>query len=47
LAGVEERAAAVAPSASVLVMDAEAKELVAQNADEPFAPALGTKIVTA
>jgi serine-type D-Ala-D-Ala carboxypeptidase/endopeptidase (penicillin-binding protein 4) len=47
LAGVKEDVAALAPSALVLVMDAEGNELVAQNADEPFVPASVTKIVTA
>src|ERR1700740_3832511 len=47
LAGVKEKVAALAPSALVLVMDAEGNELVAQNADEPFVPASVTKIVTA
>src|SRR5262245_65109096 len=43
---VKEKVAALAPSALVLVMDADGKELVAQNADEPFVPASVTKIVT-
>jgi len=47
LAGAKEEVAALAPSALVLVMDAEGNELVAQNADEPFVPASVTKIVTA
>jgi serine-type D-Ala-D-Ala carboxypeptidase/endopeptidase (penicillin-binding protein 4) len=47
LAGAREEVAALAPSALVLVMDAEGNELVAQNADEPFVPASVTKIVTA
>ena len=47
LAGAKEKVAALAPSALVLVMDAEGNELVAQNADEPFVPASVTKIVTA
>ena len=47
LAGVKERVAALAPPASVLVMDAKGNELVAQNTDEPFVPASVTKIVTA
>jgi D-alanyl-D-alanine carboxypeptidase/D-alanyl-D-alanine-endopeptidase (penicillin-binding protein 4) len=46
-AEVTEKVAALAPSGLVLVMDAEDKELVAQNADEPFVPASVTKIVTA
>jgi len=47
LADVKETVAALAPSALVLVMDAEGNELVAQNADKPFVPASVTKIVTA
>jgi D-alanyl-D-alanine carboxypeptidase/D-alanyl-D-alanine-endopeptidase (penicillin-binding protein 4) len=47
LAGVEEKLAALAPPALVLVTDAEGNELVAQNIDEPFVPASVTKIVTA
>jgi serine-type D-Ala-D-Ala carboxypeptidase/endopeptidase (penicillin-binding protein 4) len=47
LADVRENVAALAPSALVLVVDAEGNELVAQNADEPFVPASVTKIVTA
>jgi D-alanyl-D-alanine carboxypeptidase/D-alanyl-D-alanine-endopeptidase (penicillin-binding protein 4) len=47
LADVKEKLTALAPSALVLVMDAEGRELVAQNADEPFVPASITKIVTA
>ena len=47
LAGVEEKVAALAPPALVLVLDAEGNELVAQNTDEPFVPASVTKIVTA
>lgn len=43
----KEKVAALAPSALVLVLDAEGKELVAQNADKPFVPASVTKIVTA
>ena len=46
-AGVKEKIAALAPSGLVLVVDAEDKELVAQNADEPFVPASVTKVVTA
>src|SRR5689334_16208629 len=45
-ADVKAKVAALAPSALVLVMDAQGKELVAQNADEPFVPAPVTKIVT-
>jgi D-alanyl-D-alanine carboxypeptidase/D-alanyl-D-alanine-endopeptidase (penicillin-binding protein 4) len=47
LAGVKEKLAALAPSALVLVEDAEGNELVAQNADQPFVPASVAKIVTA
>ncbi len=47
LAGVKEKVAALAPSGTVLVVDAHGEELVAQNADEPFVPASVTKIVTA
>ena len=47
LAGVKEKVAALAPSAVVLVMDADGNELVAQNADKPFIPASVAKIVTA
>ena len=47
LAGVKEEVEALAPSALVVVMDAEGNELVAQNADAPFIPASVTKIVTA
>jgi len=46
-AGAREKVAALAPSGLVLVMDAEGKELVVQNADQPFVPASVTKIVTA
>src|SRR3954464_12525385 len=46
-ADVKAKVAALAPSALVLVMDAEGKELVAQNADDPFVPASVTKVVTA
>ena len=47
LAGVKEKVAALAPSAVVLVMDAQGNELVAQNVDQPFVPASAAKIVTA
>ena len=47
LAGAKENVAALAPSGLVLVMDAEGKELIAQNADQPFVPASVTKVVTA
>jgi D-alanyl-D-alanine carboxypeptidase/D-alanyl-D-alanine-endopeptidase (penicillin-binding protein 4) len=47
LAGAKEKVAELAPSAMVLVVDAQGNELVAQNADKPFVPASVTKIVTA
>ena len=47
LAGAKEKVAALAPSGLVLVIDAEGKELIAQNVDKPFVPASVTKIVTA
>jgi len=47
LAGVKETIAALAPSAVVLVVDANGDELVAQNPDKPFVPASVAKIVTA
>jgi D-alanyl-D-alanine carboxypeptidase/D-alanyl-D-alanine-endopeptidase (penicillin-binding protein 4) len=47
LAGVKEAVATLAPLGSVLVVDAQGNELVAQNVDEPFVPASVTKIVTA
>ena len=47
LAGVKEDIAALAPSGSVIVIDAEGHELAAQNADKPFIPASIAKIVTA
>ena len=46
-AEIKEKVANASSSALVLVVDAEGKELVAQNADEPFVPASVTKIVTA
>ena len=46
-AEVNEKIAALAPSAVVLVVDAKGDELVAQNADESFVPASVAKIVTA
>lgn len=46
-AGVRETVAALAPTATVLVVDAQGHELLAQNADAPFVPASVTKIVTA
>src|SRR5512147_546010 len=47
LAGIKERVASLAPSGVVLVLDDKGNELIAQNADKPFAPASVTKIVTA
>jgi D-alanyl-D-alanine carboxypeptidase/D-alanyl-D-alanine-endopeptidase (penicillin-binding protein 4) len=47
LAGVKEDVAALAPSGSVVVIDAEGNELAAQNADKLFVPASVAKIVTA
>ena len=47
LAGVRETVAALAPTATVLVVDSQGRELLAQNADVPFVPASVTKIVTA
>ena len=47
LAGAKEKVAALAPSGLVFVVDGAGKELLAQNADEPFVPASVTKIVTA
>ena len=47
LAGVKETVAALAPAGTVLVVDSEGRELVAQNADAPFVPASVTKIITA
>jgi serine-type D-Ala-D-Ala carboxypeptidase/endopeptidase (penicillin-binding protein 4) len=47
LAGVKEDIAALAPSGSVVVVDAAGHELAAQNADKPFVPASVAKIVTA
>jgi D-alanyl-D-alanine carboxypeptidase/D-alanyl-D-alanine-endopeptidase (penicillin-binding protein 4) len=47
LAGAKEKIAALAPTGTVFVIDAEGNELVAQNADKPFVPASVTKIVTA
>src|SRR5436190_3985049 len=46
-AGAKDKNAALAPSGLVLMVDADDKELVAQNADEPFVPASVTKVVTA
>mgnify|MGYP001005140214 CR=1 FL=1 len=47
LAGAPEKIAAIAPSALVLVVDAQGKELLAQNADDAFVPASVAKVVTA
>ncbi len=47
LAGAKEEVAALAPSGLVFVADGAGKELLSQNADEPFVPASVTKIVTA
>src|SRR6185312_2852192 len=47
LAGVKEKIVGMAPSGIVLVVDEKGNELIAQNADKPFAPASVTKIVTA
>ena len=47
LAGVKETVATLAPSALVLVMDANGNPLLAQHVDEAFVPASVTKIVTA
>ncbi len=47
LAGIKEKIAALAPSGIVLVVDDKGNELIAQNADKPFAPASVTKLVTA
>jgi D-alanyl-D-alanine carboxypeptidase/D-alanyl-D-alanine-endopeptidase (penicillin-binding protein 4) len=46
LADVKEKVAALAPAATVLVVDADGNELVAQNVDKPFVPASVTKLVT-
>ncbi len=46
-AGVRETVAALAPRATVLVVNAQGQELLAQNADAAFVPASVTKIVTA
>jgi D-alanyl-D-alanine carboxypeptidase/D-alanyl-D-alanine-endopeptidase (penicillin-binding protein 4) len=46
LAGAKEKVASLAPSAVVLVVDTDGKELIAQNVDKPFVPASVTKIVT-
>ena len=46
LAGVKETIATLAASATVLVVDSQGNELIAQNADKPFVPASVTKVVT-
>ncbi|MAS08156.1 MAG: D-alanyl-D-alanine carboxypeptidase [Ahrensia sp.] len=46
-ADIEDTIAKLAPNGLVLVLDKDGKELVAQNADEPFVPASVAKIVTA
>ena len=46
LADAKDKVAALAPSGLVYVVDADGKELLAQNADKPFVPASVTKIVT-
>jgi D-alanyl-D-alanine carboxypeptidase/D-alanyl-D-alanine-endopeptidase (penicillin-binding protein 4) len=46
LAGIKEKVAGLAPSGIVLVLDDKGNELIAQNADKPFAPASVTKLVT-
>ena len=47
MAGVKETVRSMAPSALVLVLDANGTELVDQNASKPFVPASVNKIVTA
>jgi serine-type D-Ala-D-Ala carboxypeptidase/endopeptidase (penicillin-binding protein 4) len=50
LAGVKEvqqKIAALAPKALVLVIDAKGNELIARNIEEPFVPASVAKVVTA
>lgn len=47
LAGGREKVAALAPAGLVFVVDNAGKELLAQNADQPFVPASVAKIVTA
>jgi D-alanyl-D-alanine carboxypeptidase/D-alanyl-D-alanine-endopeptidase (penicillin-binding protein 4) len=46
LAGLKEQVQALAPGGLVYVVDAEGRELLAQNADKPFVPASVTKVVT-
>ncbi len=47
LPAATKKIAALAPSALVLVLDKDGKELVARNADKPFVPASVAKVVTA
>jgi len=47
MADAAKSVGALAPRALVFVMDKDGKELLAQNADQPFVPASVTKIVTA
>jgi D-alanyl-D-alanine carboxypeptidase/D-alanyl-D-alanine-endopeptidase (penicillin-binding protein 4) len=44
---VQQKIAALAPRALVLVVDGKGNELIAQNADAPFVPASVTKVITA
>src|SRR5436190_20785867 len=46
-ADAAQKAAALAPSALVFVVDDKGNELVARNADKPFVPASVAKVVTA
>ena len=46
-ADIKETIAKLAPNGLVLVLDSDGKDLLAQNADEPFVPASVAKIVTA
>ncbi|WP_370319857.1 D-alanyl-D-alanine carboxypeptidase/D-alanyl-D-alanine-endopeptidase [Oricola sp.] len=46
-ADIKETIAKLAPNGLVLVLDKDGKDLLAQNADEPFVPASVAKIVTA
>jgi len=46
-AGLKEQVEALAPGGLVYVVDADGRELLAQNADKPFVPASVTKVVTA
>src|SRR3954469_6270939 len=47
LADLKDKVEALAPAGLVFVVDAEGKELFAQNADKPSVPASVTKIVPA